>query len=76
MVVAATMSILTVASRPADNHLAVLGVLAPVCAIVGRRARRHRLPEWQRVHIPGMGLSYIFLLTAFAHPGRQFQIGR
>ena len=65
MVIAGTMSVLTIARWPANNHLAVLGVLAIGCAVVGRRARRRARPGWWRVHTPGMGLSYVFMLTAF-----------
>lgn len=65
MVIAGTMSVLTIARWPANNHLAVLGVFAIVSAVTGRRARRRARPGWWRVHIPGMGLSYIFMLTAF-----------
>jgi hypothetical protein len=48
-----------------DYHLFILGVLSFAAAIVGRRARRRRLPGWAAVHVSGMGLSYILLLTAF-----------
>ncbi|MGH9385459.1 MAG: DUF2306 domain-containing protein [Vicinamibacterales bacterium] len=65
VVVAATMAVLTVARWPANNHLAVLGVLSLGSAITGRRARRQHRPGWRRVHIPAMGLSYVFMLTAF-----------
>jgi uncharacterized membrane protein YhaH (DUF805 family) len=63
--VCVTMSALTVARWPADNHLGVLGVLALGSAIIGRAARRGRWRHWVRVHIPLMGLSYVFMLTAF-----------
>lgn len=65
VVVAATMSVLTVARWPANNHLALLGVLSLVSATAGRAARRRQRRGWRRVHIPSMGLSYIFMLTAF-----------
>jgi hypothetical protein len=48
-----------------DYHLFILGLLAFIAASVGRAARRQRWPRWARVHITGMGLSYILLLTAF-----------
>jgi hypothetical protein len=52
--------------RWADNyHLFVLGVLAFATASLGRIARRQRWGNWPRLHIAGMGLSYILLLTAF-----------
>jgi hypothetical protein len=64
-VVFGTMCLLTIARWPTNNHLAVLGVLAMASAVLGRRGRRHAGPGWQWVHIPGMGLSYVFMLTAF-----------
>jgi hypothetical protein len=52
--------------RWAENyHLFILGVLAFASAFVGRAARRQRWTGWLRLHITGMGLSYILLLTAF-----------
>lgn len=43
----------------------MLGALAFAAASVGRAARRRRRPGWARIHIIGMGVSYIVLLTAF-----------
>jgi uncharacterized membrane protein len=52
--------------RWAENyHLFILGVLALAAATLGRTARRRRWSGWVRLHITGMGLSYILLLTAF-----------
>jgi hypothetical protein len=48
-----------------DYHLFVLGLLAFASATLGRSARRRRGIGWLRLHITGMGLSYILLLTAF-----------
>jgi lipopolysaccharide export LptBFGC system permease protein LptF len=45
--------------------LFILGLLALIAASFGRTARRRRRPGWVRLHITGMGLSYILLLTAF-----------
>jgi hypothetical protein len=36
-----------------------------VSATLGRMARRQRWRGWIRLHLTGMGLSYILLLTAF-----------
>ena len=65
MAVCVTMSVLAVARWPVDNHLAVLGVLALGSATIGRAAHRRLWRRWVRVHIPLMGLSYVFMLTAF-----------
>jgi hypothetical protein len=52
--------------RWAENyHLFILGLLALIAASFGRTARRRRWPGWVRLHITGMGFSYILLLTAF-----------
>jgi uncharacterized membrane protein len=48
-----------------DYHLFILGALAFAAASLGREARRGGWPGWVRLHITGMGLSYILLLTAF-----------
>lgn len=48
-----------------DYHLFILGVLAMSSAWFGRAARRRRWNGWVTLHITGMGLSYILLLTAF-----------
>lgn len=58
-------SALAVVRWDEDYHLFVLGLLAFVSASIGRSARRQLWPNWARVHITGMGISYVLLLTAF-----------
>jgi hypothetical protein len=41
------------------------GILSFGAEVVGRGARRRRKPGWLPVHITGMSISYILLLTAF-----------
>jgi hypothetical protein len=48
-----------------DYHLFILGTLAFAAAICARQTVRRRGRHWARVHITGMGTSYILLLTAF-----------
>jgi hypothetical protein len=48
-----------------DYHLFILGILSFGAASLGRMARRQRWRYWVRLHLIGMGLSYILLLTAF-----------
>jgi hypothetical protein len=48
-----------------DYHLFVLGVLSFAAAALGRQARRDRWRFWVRLHIAGMGSSYVLLLIAF-----------
>jgi hypothetical protein len=48
-----------------DYHLFILGALSFAAAYLGRQARRRRWRNWAKLHITGMGASYILLLTAF-----------
>jgi hypothetical protein len=48
-----------------DYHLFILGSLAFATGYLGRAARRKRWTGWVKLHIAGMGTSYILLLTAF-----------
>lgn len=60
-----TMTVLAVSRWAEDYHLFALGSLSFVAATIGRMARRRRWPSWARVHLTGMGASYILLVTAF-----------
>lgn len=61
----ATMSGLAL-MRWAENYpLFVLGLLSFACAYGGRAAARGRWLQWPRLHLTGMGASYVLLLTAF-----------
>ncbi len=52
--------------RWAENyHLFVLGMLSLIAATLARTALRRRWRNWVRLHITGMGLSYVLMLTAF-----------
>ena len=48
-----------------DYHLFILGALAFGAAFLGRMARQRRGSHWVKLHITGMGTSYVLLLTAF-----------
>ena len=50
---------------PENYHLFFLGALSLVTAMVGRTALRQRWRNWVRLHISGMSLSYVLMLTAF-----------
>ena len=65
IVVFCTMAVLSVMRWSQDYHLFVLGGLALAAAIVGRRAAPTGPRPRVRVHVIGMGLSYVLLLTAF-----------
>lgn len=52
--------------RWAENvHLFVLGILSFAFALFGRTAARRRWRQWPRLHLTGMGVSYVIMLTAF-----------
>jgi hypothetical protein len=61
----ASATVLSVIRWAQDYHLFILGVLSFATATVGRTARRRRWRNWVRLHIIGMGASYILLLIAF-----------
>jgi hypothetical protein len=48
-----------------DYHLLILGAFSLTAAYLDRRARQHRWRYWVRLHITGMGASYVLLLIAF-----------
>ena len=60
-----TVSALAAVRWRQDYRLFILGALAFAAAYLGRRARRKRRRNWVKLHITGMGLSYVLLLTAF-----------
>ena len=57
------MAALSILRWPVNNHLFVLGILSFGAAVVGRMAKRRLGPL--RLHVTGMAVSYILLLTAF-----------
>lgn len=65
VVVFLSMAALSILRWPANTHLFVLGVLSFSAGVVGRMAQRRLVPVRLRIHVAGMGLSYILLLTAF-----------
>lgn len=64
-VVFVTMSILAISRWSEDYHLFALGLSSFIAVIIGRTARRALWSAWPRIHITGMGASYILLITAF-----------
>src|SRR5690349_16514309 len=60
-----TSSTLAAARWAEDYHLFALGILSFAAACLGRQARRQRWRFWVRLHIAGMGSSYVLLLIAF-----------
>jgi hypothetical protein len=46
-------------------HLFSLGALSFAAGSLGYAARKRRWPGWRTIHIAGLSLSYIALLTAF-----------
>ncbi len=64
-VVFASSVVLSALRWSEDYPLFALGTLAFAAASLGRSARQRRWRGWARVHIAGMGGSYVLLLTAF-----------
>jgi len=64
-VVFVTMSDLAFLRWSEDYHLFILGLLSFLAATIGRTARQRLWPSWPRIHMTGMGASYILLVTAF-----------
>ena len=65
VVVSVTMAALSVLRWPHNTHLFLLGILSFAAGTAGRLAMRRRWPSRLPVHVTGMGVSYILLLTAF-----------
>src|SRR5262245_28971615 len=65
VVVFLSMTALSILRWPHNTHLFVLGILSFAAGGIGRMARRRLWPGGLRVHVAGMALSYILLLTAF-----------
>jgi uncharacterized membrane protein len=64
-VVVATATGLSVVRWSENYHLFFLGALSLIAATVARTALRQRWRNCVRLHITGMGLSYVLMLTAF-----------
>ena len=60
-----TMSALSFMRWAQNYHLFILGTLSFAAACFGRTAARRRRRQWPRLHLTGMGTSYIVMLTAF-----------
>ena len=60
-----TATLLAVMRWAENYHLFVIGALAFISAWLGRNAVRKRWLYWTRMHITGMGLSYMLMLVAF-----------
>ena len=60
-----TMSALSFMRWAANYHLFILGALSFASAYFGRTAARRHWRQWPRLHLTGMGASYIVMLTAF-----------
>jgi hypothetical protein len=65
VVVFLSMAALSILRWPANTHLFVLGILSFGAGVIGRTARRRLWRGWLPLHVAGMAISYILLLTAF-----------
>jgi uncharacterized membrane protein len=60
-----------------NYHLFILGAMSFGCAWLGRVALRRRWRCWVRLHIAGMGSSYVLMLVAFyVDNGKQLPLWR
>jgi len=60
-----TMSTLSFMRWAENYHLFILGALSFASALFGRTTARWHWNQWLRLHLTGMGASYILMLTAF-----------
>jgi uncharacterized membrane protein len=60
-----TMATLSFMRWAENYHLFILGALSFSSALFGRTAARRHWNQWPRLHLTGMGASYLFMLTAF-----------
>jgi cell division protein FtsW (lipid II flippase) len=60
-----TMAALAFFRWSEDYHLFILGLLSFIAATIGRTARQKLWPSWPRIHMTGMAVSYIVMITAF-----------
>jgi len=60
-----TMSALSLMRWAENHHLFALGSISFGLACFGRTAARRRWRQWPRLHLTGMGMSYVVMLTAF-----------
>src|SRR5258706_5473772 len=58
-------TILSIMRWSENYHLFILGAVSFGCAWFGRSALQLRWPNWIRLHIAGMSLSYLLMLIAF-----------
>ncbi|MBR0965660.1 hypothetical protein JQ554_15310 [Bradyrhizobium diazoefficiens] len=73
----ASATFLSVLRWHENYHLFILGAASFGCAWFGRTALRQRWRSWVRLHIAGMGMSYILILIAFyVDNGRQLPLWR
>lgn len=65
LIVFVTTALLAAMRWAEDSHLFVLGTLSFLFATLGRAAMRHRWCSYVKLHLLGMGFSYVVLLIAF-----------
>lgn len=73
----ASATLLSLMRWDENYHLFILGAMSFGCALLGRAALRGRWRYHVRLHIAGMGLSYVVMLIAFyVDNGRQLPLWR
>ena len=71
----ASATLLSIMRWAEDYDLFIFGASASMSAWIGHTALRRRWPHWARIHIAGMGFSYVLMLIAFyVDNGKQLPI--
>jgi uncharacterized membrane protein len=74
-ILASSATVLSLMRWDHNYHLFILGLMAFAAALFGRTAARRRWRHWPRLHLSGMGTSYVPMLTAFLVDNGQFLPG-
>lgn len=60
-----TAVILSITRLDEDYYLLIIDIFAFASAFIGRLSLKRKWKSWPKIHITGMGISYILLVTAF-----------
>jgi len=73
----ASATFLSIMRWAENHHLFILGALSFAAGWAGRAAMRRRWRHWARLHIAGMGMSYVIMMIAFyVDNGKQLPLWR
>lgn len=72
IVVFITTTILSIIRWEHDYHLFIIGVFAFAAVLIGQSVIKKRGRAWSKIHIIGMGMSYVLFLAAFCLDNGRF----